>query len=264
LIKIVVSSTEIPEYGYFFTRFVNQGELIVYSMKEIVQDIINSLEEFADPDRIEFAKRSYPTGMKVIGVTVPRLKQVLKEVKAGTRGMDPGDKLQIAGELVDTGIFECRQLAYEWIGNDRKILGELDEAEVDRLGQNLDNWVSVDYYAALIVGYAWRTGRITTDKVKAYLRSEDVWIRRIAVVATVALNQKARGGTGDPIRTLEICEGVVDDHADMINKALSWALRELAKVDREPVVSFLDRNRDRIHKRVLREVGNKLETGKKN
>ena len=230
----------------------------------MIQDIKLSLEEFADPARVEFASRSYPTQMKVIGVTVPHLKKVLKEVKTSTRTFPVEQKLQMVQRLVDTNIFECQQLAYEWIGNDRKMLAELTSEIVDSLGKNLDNWVSVDYYAALIVGYAWRTGVISTEKVKSFLESEEAWIRRIAVVATVSLNQKARGGTGDAARTLEICERVVDDHADMINKALSWALRELAKVEREPVVSFVERHSERLHKRVLREVGNKLHKGTKN
>ncbi len=53
------------------------------------------------------------------------------------------------------------------------------------------------------------------------------------MVSTVALNLKSRGGTGDTPRTLHVCEQVVDDHHDMIRKALSWALRELSKSDRE-------------------------------
>ena len=84
------------------------------------------------------------------------------------------------------------------------------------------------------------------------------------MVATVALNQKARGGLGDSKRTLEICKLVVDDHQEMIVKALSWALRELAKIDKEPVIEFVKENENRLHKKVLREVKNKLETGLKN
>jgi 3-methyladenine DNA glycosylase AlkD len=128
----------------------------------------------------------------------------------------------------------------------------------------MDNWVSVDCFGAYIAGYAWRENIISTDRVKAYYKSDDVWIRRIALVATVSLNQKARGGKGDSKRTLEICRLAIDDHEDMINKALSWALRELAKVDKEPVISFIDEFKYRLHPRVLREVRNKLEKGLKN
>jgi 3-methyladenine DNA glycosylase AlkD len=82
-------------------------------------------------------------------------------------------------------------------------------------------------------------------------------------VATVALNQKARGGTGDSKQTLEICALAVDDHQEMINKALSWALRELAKVERDPVIEFIEKYRERLNKKVLREVTHKIETGTK-
>ena len=80
---------------------------------------------------------------------------------------------------------------------------------------------------------------------------------------TVALNQKARGGKGDKERTIEICELAIDDHNKMITKALSWALRELAKVDKESVVEFIDLHKENMNPRVLREVSNKIETGLK-
>lgn len=69
---------------------------------------------------------------------------------------------------------------------------------MEDLSKNTDNRVSVDCFSAYIVGYAWREWLITTERVKSYYKSDDFWQRRIAIVATVALNQKARGGTVDP------------------------------------------------------------------
>jgi hypothetical protein len=54
-------------------------------MENLIKDIKQSLEEFADEKRIEFAEKSYPTKMHVIGVTVPNLKIVLKELKKQTK-----------------------------------------------------------------------------------------------------------------------------------------------------------------------------------
>jgi 3-methyladenine DNA glycosylase AlkD len=210
------------------------------------------------------AERSYPTKMRVIGVTVPRLKIVLRELNQQSKTFTSREKIELAKLLVNTGIFECQQMAYEYLGKDKKALPELSEKDIDDLGQNLDNWVSVDYYAGLIVGYGWRTGILSIARIKSYLQSDDHWIRRIAVVSTVALNQKARGGTGDSEQTLEICTMVVDDHQEMITKALSWALRELAKVEAEPVADFIISHQDRLHNRVLREVKHKLDFGTKN
>jgi 3-methyladenine DNA glycosylase AlkD len=232
-------------------------------MKQLIDNIIKSLEAFKDPKRIEMAARSYPTGMKVMGVIVPNVKVVLKELKKQVKNMPASERIELTKQLVQTNIFECQQLAYEFIGNDKQALDELTETDIDELGQNLDNWVSVDYYAGLIVGYAWRVGIVSIDKIKSYLQSDDFWIRRIAVVATVSLNQKARGGKGDPEQTLEICSMAVSDHQEMITKALSWALRELAKVDKDPVIDFIKMHKDKLHKRVLREVTHKLDFGTK-
>jgi 3-methyladenine DNA glycosylase AlkD len=57
---------------------------------------------------------------------------------------------------------------------------------------------------------------------------------------------------------------VLDDKDDMVVKALSWALRELAKRDPQSVRAFILEHEPRLAPRILREVRNKLNTGLKN
>ena len=57
---------------------------------------------------------------------------------------------------------------------------------------------------------------------------------------------------------------LVDDHDDMVAKALSWALRELVPRDAEAVQAFLAEHEHVLAARVKREVRNKLTTGLKN
>jgi 3-methyladenine DNA glycosylase AlkD len=56
---------------------------------------------------------------------------------------------------------------------------------------------------------------------------------------------------------------LVDDHEDMIEKALSWALRELVVHDAQAVRDFTDKYEARLGSRVKREIHNKLRTGLK-
>jgi 3-methyladenine DNA glycosylase AlkD len=56
---------------------------------------------------------------------------------------------------------------------------------------------------------------------------------------------------------------VVDDRDDMVEKALSWALRSLAPRDPREVARFVARHNDELSARVRREVGTKLRTGRK-
>ena len=61
-----------------------------------------------------------------------------------------------------------------------------------------------------------------------------------------------------------VCQMLIDDRDEMVEKAMSWALRELSKVDPKAVARFVNENREQPAPRVLREVGNKIRTGKKN
>lgn len=233
-------------------------------MKPLVEKVIKSLKQYADPKRVEMNKTISPTRMKVIGVIVPNIRIVSNELKSDTKSFTGRKKIELAKNLVDTGIFECQLMAFEYIGKDKKALSELTENDLNNLARNLDNWGSVDSFSIFLSGYAWREGIISTEKIKSYWQSDDFWIRRVALVSTIALNQKSHGGTGDVSRTLEICELAVDDHHDMINKALSWALRELSKRDKKSVEGFIRKYENRLSKRVLREVIHKLEKGTKN
>lgn len=122
----------------------------------------------------------------------------------------------------------------------------------------------IDMFGCYLAGPAWREHQLSERLIHSWARSKDRWWRRAALVSTVPLNNKARGGTGDTRRTLEVCDLLIDDRDDMVVKAVSWALRELAKSDPDAVREFLNRNRGHLAARVIREVDNKLSTGLKN
>jgi len=144
-------------------------------MENLIKDIKQSLEEFADEKRIEFAKKSYPTKMHVIGVTVPNLKIVLKELKKQTKTFNSIDKLDLIKRLVDQDIFELQQIAFEYLQSQKNLYKSLTEEYIESIEKNLDNWISVDYFGAIVVGCAWRENFVSIEKVKNYLKSDNSW-----------------------------------------------------------------------------------------
>jgi hypothetical protein len=127
----------------------------------------------------------------------------------------------------------------------------------------MDGWGEVDAFGCIVAGPAWRLGGVPDATIQGWAASPDRWWRRAALVSTVPLNLRSRGGTGDTGRTLDICGRLVDDHDDMVVKALSWALRALAPWDPAAVDDFLEANDTRLATRVRREVRTKLATGRK-
>ena len=119
-------------------------------------------------------------------------------------------------------------------------------------------------FAVYLAGPAWQEGQISGAAIRRWTKSHDRWWRREALVATVPLNTKTHGGAGDAQRTLAICRLLVSDRDEMVVKAMSWALRALAKHDRKAVKAFLREHRELLAPRIAREVRNKLDTGLKN
>ncbi|MDX2117423.1 MAG: DNA alkylation repair protein [Planctomycetota bacterium] len=159
------------------------------------------------------------------------------------------------------------QLAFELFRAAPKAAAAMTRRQVESLLPVLHDWCSTDCFGCFVSGVAWREGALTDKYILAWTRSKALWTRRAALVSTVPLNLNARGSKapkGDAVRTLAICERLVDDHEDMIVKALSWALRTLAPKDPAAVRAFLVRHEARLAARVLRETRNKLTTGLKN
>jgi hypothetical protein len=88
-------------------------------------------------------------------------------------------------------------------------------------------------------------------------------LRRLGLTAD-EMRIVSRGGTSDVPRTLRLCRLLAADHEDMVVKAMSWALREVSKRDPAAVRAFLERHSGVLAARVVREVTNKLVTGRKN
>ncbi|MCP4309756.1 MAG: DNA alkylation repair protein [Bacteroidetes bacterium] len=230
----------------------------------IVREIIEALEELSTTRRLEMSARNFPTSQRVIGVTNPDMKAVIKALRERNAGWIEQEWIELCKALVKQDIFECQVVAYEMIGRDKKLLNVLTYEDLTALWRNLDNWASVDHFTVGIYGVLWGRGVVKDHHIEKHLKSGNFWDRRVAVVSTVALNLKSRGGRGDTPRTLSVCERVVDERNPMIWKALSWALRELSKSDREAVEVFLEKHGTRMSKQVVREVRHKLDYGTKN
>jgi 3-methyladenine DNA glycosylase AlkD len=156
-----------------------------------------------------------------------------------------------------------RWVAYELVAHHPGGLERLGVEEVERLGRGMADWGSVDAFGCSVSGPVWRRGSLPDAVIHRWAASPDRWWRRAALVSTVPLNLRSRGGTGDPERTLDICGRLAADGDDMVVKALSWALRELIAWDPDGVRSFLEAHEGVLAARVRREVRSKLETGRK-
>jgi hypothetical protein len=193
--------------------------------------------------------------------TVPSRRTLRRRVSARLQTATGGEIIAVATLLIGRA---PRWFACEIVGESRPALDALDIAAVEALGAGMASWDEVDGFAVPVSGAAWLRGQVSDDDIRRWASSPDPWWRRAALVSTVTLNSKSRGGRGDTTRTLEIAAALVDDREDMVVKAMSWALRTLVPWDAAAVRRFVADHDGRVAARVVRETRTKLETGRKN
>jgi 3-methyladenine DNA glycosylase AlkD len=191
----------------------------------------------------------------------PYMRALRKRRSAELRSASAGDVIRLAQAYERDSPQEGKWVAYELIRFHPAAFASAGEAEAMDFAARLASWYAVDAFGTILAGPLWARGQVSEGLITAWARSEDRWLRRTALVATVGLNGSLRGG--DANRTFPLCLALAADHDDMVEKAVSWALRYLSQKDRAAVVRFMAEHGAAFGARVRREVRNKLDTGLK-
>ena len=194
---------------------------------------------------------------------VPALRALRREYSKRIKALPARDVVNVAAALIAHRRVH-RFIGDELIASRPDALRTLGRNQLEHLGSGISSWDEVDCFACYLSGPAWREGQIEDKTIMEWARSKNRWWRRAALVSTVPLNVKARGGQGDALRTLSICRLLIDDRDEMVVKAMSWALRALGERDAKAVRQFVEENEGRLPAMVRREVRHKLATGRKN
>ena len=210
-------------------------------MKENLQQIRNILINSATIPTERLAvffktkEGQYGEHDRFMGVTVPTLRKIAKTYYDLSR-------------LITSEFNEERFLALVILINQYQKASDNDkkffyEFYIDNI-KYVNNWNLVDASAYHIIGaYLW-------DK-EEYLfklaKSENLWERRIAMVATWYFIRK-----NELDLTFKIAQLLLNDKHDLIHKAVGWMLREAGKKDEKKLIEFLNRHISQMPRTTLR------------
>jgi 3-methyladenine DNA glycosylase AlkD len=213
------------------------------------------------PENIRLAKEIHTRLNQLTVPSTPVVRAIRKEFSRRIADAPPESVVQLALHLLNQNSDFLRFFSYELLSCHRSALAQLTTDDLLKLGTGLDSWSSVDCFAMYLAGPLWAQGKVSDKTIARWARSQDHWWRRTALVSTVALSR--RGNPEDLRGASRICALLAADKEDMVVKALSWALREIAKKHPEEARAFLEKHSYALAARVVREVNNKLKTGLK-
>lgn len=224
--------------------------------------LIEELKLYKDAERAKSSERFFKTGPgeygegdKFWGVKVPDLRRVAKKFYRDC-------PVAVAFELLKNEVHEVRLtalfvLVYKF---EKAALAEREKIAKLYLenARRVNNWDLVDSSAPHILGQ-YLLERVDERKVLYDLVvSEDLWERRIAVLATFRLINH-----GDFADFLRLAETLLEDEHDLIHKAVGWGLREVGKRDMAVLESFLEKNIEGMPRTMLRYAIEKMEEVKR-
>lgn len=217
----------------------------------------------AEENQRIYNSRVYPSSLRIMGVSTPRLKIFVHENLNDFKQFSSDEKMEILLNLLGSKIFEIQQFAYELTIQDLDFLQLLTEVELLKIYPKNDNWFLIDLFSINILGQLWVSKQVDHNFVAQFLHHKDVLINRISVIACHAFKKLTLEEDYFKSQVSPILLDANNNKQDSIQKALSWTLRVLTKNNKKLILQFLNENENLLSEKIKREVRSKMDTGRK-
>ena len=228
------------------------------------------LAALADPEYLAGARRIAPGIGELHGVRWPLLEAVKRGFREATRRERTSGWLFVADRLLREPRLEARWFAFGLL--DRLVVDDTERAWqlLRRAAREAGDWITVDSLAhpvgrgILSEPYRWA-------ELEQLVYSPWRWERRLvgSTIATIPFVDRRLGRTPDvAAHGLGLVRELIGDAEPDVQKALAWALRSMAGVDRAATTAFLEDEAERAAATadgnrawVVRDALSKLEPG---
>ena len=202
----------------------------------------DGLAALADPEYLAGAQRIAPGIGDLHGVRWPLIDAVKRGFRNATKRERTSSWLFIADRLLREPKLEARWFAFGLL--ERLIVDDTERAWqlIRRAARDAGDWITVDSLAhpigrgILNEPYRWA-------ELKQLVYSPSRWERRLvgSSIATIPFVDRRRGRLPEvAAHGLGLVRELIGDGEPDVQKALAWALRAMAGVDRAATTSFLD------------------------
>jgi 3-methyladenine DNA glycosylase AlkD len=183
-----------------------------------VEEVLQKLKALARPDQLEGMARFAIVGEGRLGVSVPEMRKLAKEI---------GKNHALALELWKTGIPDARIVA-GMVGEPDKVT----EQQMDDWVKDFDSWDVCDQVCMNL----FEKTPLAVRKIHDWSKREEEFVKRTAYALIACLAWHDKGAENDTFTALfpVIKQGATDER-NFVKKAVNWALRNIGK--RNPVLN---------------------------
>jgi 3-methyladenine DNA glycosylase AlkD len=243
-----VTSAATDHADAFVAAHRGAAQALGTALAELVQDpegfalaVRSGLAGLTDPAYLDGQRLVAPGIGTIHGVRNPLLATVSASLAAGTRDDRATTLLFVADRLLQEEHLEAHWLAFDLL--ERTLPGEPERTWqlMRRAARTAGDWITIDTLAhAYAAGIALEPYR--WSELEQLVYSPSRWERRLVGSTIATLTHGAPGRTQAPTivtSALPILGQLIGDAEPDVQKALSWAYRSLAALDRPAVTATL-------------------------
>ena len=223
--------------------------------RNILSDLRRDLELSVDEKTKTSSQRFFKEEVKVYGVKTLIVEKIAKRFFDRIKEKNKKEIFSLCEKLLESDYCEEAFIAFEWVYSLRKHYDETDfpmfEGWVEKY---VNNWAKCDTLCNHSLGSFIEQFPQYIASLKAWTKLENRWLRRASAVTLILPARK--GSFLNDI--FEICNSLLRDEDDLVQKGYGWLLKETSKTHQNQVFEFVMKNKKDMPRTALRYAIEKL------
>jgi len=218
-------------------------------MKDILAQIRQELQANTDQETQKTFQRFFKEQVKYYGVKTPTVGKIAKKYWKQVSSLDKQAIFELCEELYRSDYTEEAFIVAFWLPNFIDKLEPSDLTTFKRwIESYINNWAKCDGFCNHTVGDLIQKYPEIISEVKSWAKNENRWLKRAAAVSLI-VPAKSGGFLQD---AFEICDVLLVDDDDIVQKGYGWLLKEESRKHQEEVYDYVIEHKSVMPRTALR------------
>ncbi|MGI5898282.1 MAG: DNA alkylation repair protein [Candidatus Dojkabacteria bacterium] len=214
------------------------------NIDELYKEIHDNLIRYKNEEGIKLDKRYHKyDGYESWGLSTTVFASVIKKYKKVIQSLSCNDVLKLSKMLYKTKINEPIFAGTFVLENRLDCMNEKWLSFFDEVLEYFISWSTIDDFCIDVLQHILlKYPKETLHFVKKWNQSKNMWKRRASVVVFVRKIGESGKFTDE---ALTLCENLIWDQEDMVQKGVGWCLKDIMRGDKEKVLNYVKQLRKR-------------------
>ena len=219
------------------------------NMNSIIAQIREDLKVNTDVQTQKSFQHFFKEQVKYYGVKTETVGKIAKKFWKQVQTLDKQAIFDLCEELYRSGYTEEAFVVSFWLPNYIEHLNPNDLPIFKVWIENyINNWAKCDGFCNHTIGDLIQKYPETLHEVKRWAKSENRWLKRVAAVSLVVPAKKGCF----LMDAFEICDQLLSDGDDMVQKGYGWLLKEESRMHQKEVYDYVVKNKAIMPRTALR------------